>query len=271
MFTIKSKWLFLGFLYPLAALELSTNYSTLGHEVQGEASYYADKFHGRPTASGEPFNMYAMTAAHRELKFGSLVEVTNLKNNKTIVVRINDRGPHKPTRLIDLSGGAAKIIDLVKDGVGQVKVRVLRVGDTGQELAPDKKKIEPVRKTEPKKVEPAPEPKTSPSPENKPIPLPVKKSSETRVYDIHGSLQKPKGMGIQVASYGDLNNAVRAGQKLLDAGVDKVFVQVTSEPNKPKIFRIMASEGERSYVNTYLASVKEAGFAGCFIKAHYVE
>ncbi|TAF32507.1 MAG: septal ring lytic transglycosylase RlpA family protein [Cytophagales bacterium] len=268
MFSIKSKWLYWGLLLPIAILELSVNYSTLGFEIQGEASYYADKFHGRPTASGEPFNMYAMTAAHRELKFGSLIEVTNLKNNKMVVLRVNDRGPFKHSRIVDVSGAAAKELDLVKDGVGQVKIRVIRVGAEGQEIQPDKKKDS--KKVDPPKKETLPpDPKTEPSKDNKPIPLPVKNSSQTRVYDIWGSLQTPSGIGIQVASYSNLSNAVLAGQRLLDAGVDKVFIQVTAETGKPKIFRLMASEGEREDVAKQLPTVRAQGFASSFIKAHH--
>lgn len=74
---------------------------------QGAASWYGAKFQGRRTASGERFDMYALTAAHRTLRFGSLVRVTNLKNGKSVVVRINDRGPFHSNRIIDLSYQAA--------------------------------------------------------------------------------------------------------------------------------------------------------------------
>ena len=92
----------------------------------GEASYYADKFHGRKTANGEIFNMHAMTAAHRELAFDTKLRVTNLTNGMSVVVRINDRGPFVKGRIIDLSYGAAKKIGLVQSGITEVKLEILK-------------------------------------------------------------------------------------------------------------------------------------------------
>ncbi len=94
----------------------------------GYASYYGPKFHGRRTASGEIFNMYAYTAAHRYLPFGTIVRVTNLENGKSVIVRINDRGPFKAGRIIDLSYAAAKKIGMIKKGVVKVKIEVLKWG-----------------------------------------------------------------------------------------------------------------------------------------------
>jgi len=86
------------------------------------ASWYGPKFHGRPTASGERFNMYALTAAHREFPFGTRLRVTNPDNNKSVVVTINDRGPFVPGRDLDLSYAAAKKIGLIDKGVGRVRI-----------------------------------------------------------------------------------------------------------------------------------------------------
>ncbi|ART81603.1 hypothetical protein CBP31_02295 [Oceanisphaera profunda] len=93
---------------------------------QGKASYYGTRHHGRKTASGERFNKNALTAAHRTLPFGSLVRVTNLNNHKSIVVRINDRGPYAKGRIIDLSEQAAREINMVRAGVAQVRVELLK-------------------------------------------------------------------------------------------------------------------------------------------------
>ena len=88
----------------------------------GVASYYADKYHGRKTASGETYNMHEMTAAHRRLPFGTKVRVTNLDNNSSVLVRINDRGPFVKGRVIDLSLAAARRLDMVRSGVAKVEV-----------------------------------------------------------------------------------------------------------------------------------------------------
>ncbi|MEM9482953.1 MAG: septal ring lytic transglycosylase RlpA family protein [Cyanobacteria bacterium P01_F01_bin.116] len=92
----------------------------------GMASWYGPGFHGRTSASGESFNQYAMTAAHRTLPFGTQVRVTNLNNGRQVVVRINDRGPYSHGRIIDLSAAAAGAIGLRSAGVGPVQVEVLR-------------------------------------------------------------------------------------------------------------------------------------------------
>jgi rare lipoprotein A len=89
----------------------------------GKATYYADKFNGRKTASGERFKNSKRTAAHRTLPFGTIVRVTNLKNGKTVKVRINDRGPFVAGRIIDVSKKAAKRIGLDKQGIATVKIK----------------------------------------------------------------------------------------------------------------------------------------------------
>ncbi|MCO4785412.1 MAG: septal ring lytic transglycosylase RlpA family protein [Marinomonas atlantica] len=96
-----------------------------GFSQQGEASFYADKFQGRLTANGERFNQRAQTAAHKRLPFGVKVSVTNIANNKSTVVRINDRGPFVSGRVIDLSKSAFRRIANTQEGVIDVKVEVI--------------------------------------------------------------------------------------------------------------------------------------------------
>jgi rare lipoprotein A len=89
---------------------------------EGVASYYADSLDGNKTASGEVYDKSAMTAAHRTLPFGTEVRVTNLSNQKEVVVRINDRGPHAKSRVIDVSGAAAKKLGLIDSGTAKVRI-----------------------------------------------------------------------------------------------------------------------------------------------------
>jgi rare lipoprotein A len=96
--------------------------------VTGTASYYADKFHGGKTANGEIYNMNDLTAAHRSYPFNTIVRVTNLSNNKSVELRINDRMPAFKGRIIDISFKAAKVIDMVRSGIAEVKVEVLKWG-----------------------------------------------------------------------------------------------------------------------------------------------
>jgi rare lipoprotein A len=91
----------------------------------GMASWYGKQFHGRATASGEDFDMFELTAAHRQLPLGTYVKVTNLRNGKWVVVRVNDRGPFVEGRIMDLSYGAARMISF-RDGVERVRLDVIR-------------------------------------------------------------------------------------------------------------------------------------------------
>ncbi len=93
--------------------------------MQGKASYYAEQYQGRPTANGETYDMYAMTAAHPSLPFNTPIRVTNLQNGRSVVVRVNDRGPFKPGRVVDLSLAAAQQIGLILNGSADVSVEVL--------------------------------------------------------------------------------------------------------------------------------------------------
>jgi len=92
----------------------------------GYASYYADKFHGRTTACGEIYDRNKYTAAHRTLPCGTIVKVVNLENGKSVVVRINDRGPFVRGRIIDLSYAAAKKIGMIRKGVVKVRIEVVK-------------------------------------------------------------------------------------------------------------------------------------------------
>ena len=92
---------------------------------RGLASYYGDKFNGNPTASGEIFDQSDYTAAHISLPFGTKIKVTNLDNNRSVVVRINDRGPFVTGRILDLSKAAAEKLDMIRSGVVSVEVEVL--------------------------------------------------------------------------------------------------------------------------------------------------
>ena len=105
-----------------------SRYQSGASVLKGTASYYADEFHGRKTANGETYDMHKLTAAHRSLPFNTSVRVTNLKNNRSVTVRINDRMPDFKNRVIDLSYGAAKQIGMIQDGIVEVRVEILELG-----------------------------------------------------------------------------------------------------------------------------------------------
>jgi len=102
------------------------------HQLSGIASYYADEFNGRQTANGEVYDMHTLTAAHRTLPFNTTVKVTHLQTGESVIVRINDRGPFKDDRVIDLSLEAAKRIGLIAKGTGPVRLDVIELGAPGK-------------------------------------------------------------------------------------------------------------------------------------------
>jgi len=111
--------------YTTRGVKYYPKYVPKGHITVGKASWYGKPFHGRLTASGERYNMYAMTAAHRTYAMGTRLKITNLKNNRSVIVKVNDRGPFYSSRAIDLSYGAAKSLNMVKSGVCPVKIEVI--------------------------------------------------------------------------------------------------------------------------------------------------
>ena len=102
--------------------------SSSGYRETGLASWYGTKFHGKRTSSGEPYDLYGMTAAHKTLPLPTYVEVTNLDNGRSVIVKVNDRGPFHDDRLIDLSYTAAVKLDIVGHGTGRVEVRAIEAG-----------------------------------------------------------------------------------------------------------------------------------------------
>ena len=92
----------------------------------GMSSYSAHKFHGRPTASGEIFDMNGLSAAHREMPLGTIIRVTHLGNGRSIVLKVNDRGPFVKGRILDLSLGAAKKLDMLEEGVAEVRIDIVK-------------------------------------------------------------------------------------------------------------------------------------------------
>jgi rare lipoprotein A len=109
--------------------------SSKGYRERGQASWYGTKFHGKRTSSGEPYDLYAMTAAHKTLPLPTYVEVINLDNNRSVIVKVNDRGPFHEGRIIDLSYSAAAKLGILGKGTGHVEVRA--IDPLGSSQVPD--------------------------------------------------------------------------------------------------------------------------------------
>jgi rare lipoprotein A len=127
MFTPMRTWRAILLLFLVLCLSFCTRIQQppRGEILTGLASWYGEDFHGKTTSNREIYNMYDMTAAHKSLPFGTHVVVTNLENNKSVTVRINDRGPFVKGRIIDLSYAAARVLDMIGPGVVPVRVEIL--------------------------------------------------------------------------------------------------------------------------------------------------
>lgn len=111
--------------YEVLGKQYTVMESSSGYTERGVASWYGSKFHGRKTSSGEPYDMHLATAAHRSLPLPTYAEVTNLNNGRKVIVKINDRGPFHPDRIIDLSYAAAIKLDMAAAGTARVEVRAI--------------------------------------------------------------------------------------------------------------------------------------------------
>jgi len=160
----------------------------------GKASFYADKFEGSPTASGEKYKHNKLTAAHKSLPFGTKVKVTNLANDQSVEVVINDRGPYVDNRIIDLSRAAAEKLGFVNQGLAEVKIEIVDPGDG--------KTSDPLRTIDHVTVE------------------------EKEFYDFEIERLKPSGYGVQIGTYQELVNLMRLSDNLKNSYKKKVTVQV---------------------------------------------
>jgi len=197
--------------------------------AKGIASFYADKFEGRTTANGEIYYHSKKTAAHRALPFGSIVKVTNLENNKVVVVRINDRGPFVDNRIIDLSKSAAQELDFIGKGLADVKIEVIASIDD----IPDKK-------------------------ENKQL------TEQSRYYKLEVHTAQPKGKGVQIGSFGQDDNVFRLAERLRSKYAEEIFVE-PAEINGKKVFRVIIGNYNHENQLQKLKAKLAKEYPDCFI------
>jgi rare lipoprotein A len=209
--------------------------ASFGQVQTGKASFYADKFEGNPTASGEKYKHSKLTAAHRTLPFGTRVKVTNLGNSKTVEVVVNDRGPFVDGRVIDLSRSAAQELDFINAGLADVKVEVIDAGDGkggGQVVPVDHVAVE-----------------------------------EKEYYDFEVKRLEPKGFGVQIGTYQELVNLMRLADNLKVSYRKKVNVQV-KVINGVKYYSLTLGEfPNRKKATQFLGDVKKK-FPDAFVVAY---
>jgi len=255
-------WPAFAVLLMLMALPQLTS-AQIGFSQTGTASYYADYFHGKFTASGEPYDKSKYTCAHPNLPFNAMLKVTNLSNGKSVIVRVNDRGPHSGNRIIDISKVAAQDIDMIAAGVLNVKVEV--VGLNGQVQKPDPKPDpDPVEKPEIKpdpKPDPKPEPKPEPKPKPVPPPLPDKLES-AGFYNIKGEPQKFKGWTLQLGTFSAWSGASEVAEKLWYAGFKEPIIYVLGDNPKNLSYKLLyGSFGSQAEASTLKGQLQDKGFA----------
>jgi len=207
--------------------------SWAGAQTQtGKASFYADKFEGLPTANGEKYRHNKLTAAHKSLPFGTRVKVTNLSNNQSVEVVINDRGPYAEGRIIDLSKSAAEQLGFINLGIAEVKLEVVDAGD-------GKSKSQPVA-------------------------IDNVSVDENEYYDFEISSIKPKGFGVQIGTYQELVNLMRLSQNLKGSYKKKIIVQVKILNGVKFYSLIIGPFSSRPKAESFLNEVK-AKYSGAFI------
>ncbi|MBN2886120.1 MAG: septal ring lytic transglycosylase RlpA family protein [Chromatiaceae bacterium] len=200
-----------------------TKASAEGHVERGLASWYGKDFHGRRTSSGEPYDMYAMTAAHKTLPLPTYARVTNLDNGRSVVVRINDRGPFHHGRVIDLSYAAATKLGVVRQGTAPVEVRAIDPRRSNE----DETNLFLAQASEP---------------------LPVKAEAETtrvrasaqpavKLSAAHLETTESGQLFLQVGAFGDPNNAERLRERLTDRLSDPVQIE-NSERNGLALYKV---------------------------------
>ena len=191
--------------------------SSVGYVERGVASWYGPGFHQVRTSTGEPYDMYAMTAAHKTLPLPAFVRVTNLQNGRSIVVRVNDRGPFVGNRIIDLSYTAAYKLDMLRDGTAMVEVRSLEPALDGAPLAAPLAAPLTATSITASIEAPPPAPAVSDSP-------PPESASNTAA-GAATRVPVPRALFIQAGAFSDPKNAQRLMEKLRGGGYGKVFVR----------------------------------------------
>jgi len=214
-------------------LLLSLIFSVSFSQVQtGKASFYADKFEGTATASGERYRHNKLTGAHKTLPFGTRVKVTNLSNNQSVEVVINDRGPYVENRIIDLSKSAAEKLGFINQGLAEIRLEVIDAGDG--------KTSDPIKTFDQVAVD------------------------ENEFYEFKITRLKPRGYGVQIGTYQELVNLMRLSDNLKNSYKKEVTVQVKVIKGVKYYGLILGQFPTRSKAELFRAELKQK-FPDAFI------
>ncbi|MFZ2900632.1 MAG: septal ring lytic transglycosylase RlpA family protein [Saprospiraceae bacterium] len=269
--------------------------SLLEAQEYGLASFYSDKFQGRPTASGELYDKDKLTASHKTLPFDTYIRVTRLDNKKSVVVRVNDRGPYISGRVVDVSRKAAEALDLFKEGTASVKVEVVSKPSAVEEepaqpvvdnkpkeptpaaaaaapkaeekpATPKAKETTPAATTAPKTAEkpktPVPSVTTPPSSagtsNNGPVLLTDKNYQSYDLYKLEVTKPEKKGFAVQIASLASYDNAMRQIAELQGKFLKDVLLSVEKGPNNTTMYKVLLGPfPDRAAAEAYQKNVKK--------------
>ena len=207
------------------------------YKDQAVVSYYAEKFHGRKTANGEIFNMYAMTCAHKTLPFNTVIRVTNLANGKSVDVRVNDRGPFVAGREADLSKGAASKLGMIKTGTAKVKIHIVKMGANTKQSAVSAKKAQKI---------------------------PLEKSKDTQTSSSSAKkIQVKKGVlyDVQLASFSDEKNAKDFAKKVAGKKIKNVAIQKSDGKARVAVIKVDGAD-----VADVMKKLAENGYSNVLVR-----
>lgn len=256
----------------LSAATLSS-FAQKAREEYGKCGYYADSFQGRPTSNGEKYDKNALTCSHKSLPFGTRLRVTRLDNKKSVVVRVNDRGPYIEGYVVDVSGEAAKELDLLKAGTARVKVEILESGES--EAANEARTTVSASGSTQLLVSHQQE-KTPDQPvtynKEDPRPAAVAKGTSTEepvssLYKVDIKKSEKTGFGIQISTLFDANNVLPIINKLQNQWPGKVLVSVTSdEANNVTTYKIIVGPfTDRKAAEAQQKLVTKKGYKKTFV------
>lgn len=272
----------------MMCVSFSYSQSKIGYSQKGRASYYANRFQGQRTASGEKYNNNALTAAHPKLPFNTMVKVTNLANGKSVIVRVNDRGPFSKARILDVSRTAAKALSIIGNGTGLVTLEV--VGLDGKVTATDADLLTLKARMKQQDMEAEHQQRERTvmvlAAHRKKLADQSQKAGEkleeenrkaeevfnnrfiaNNAYSIWGTPKSPKGFGIQIASFTDLANARDEAKSLNSAKINEVYIQVALEHGQ-KLYRVVVGNFQaKRDAKKYVPTIEKAGYEG-FVTKH---
>lgn len=234
---------------------LSLLFSQEGVVLNGQASYYHDKFDGRMTASGEVFDQDGMTCAHKTLDFGTILKITNLENNLSVTVRVNDRGPFVEGRIVDLTKAAAQKIGLYEMGVCNAKVEIISINDQIASLPPPQNNEIIGTTTVILPKEPAPKPVV----QNEPVDF------KSFTYRISVNKDSISGFTIQLGAFTKIENAFKLAEELHSKGFNETFLY-KSVTNGNEYYRILYGDFlSGASAKLFQNQLLEAGYKGILV------